>query len=591
MAMEPTTSNPVKKPMFDYKSKAMIEILSEVNDYAIHGFPCILLGSTGVGKEFVARKYYDVFIGKRKSNGPFVSYNCAGLTVDLAISELFGHVKGAFTGANNDRNGLFKEAANGILFLDEIGELRREVQAMLLRAIDPGIQEAKPLGSDNVYSTSNVLVIAATDKPENIQDQLMNRLGAMLVIPGLDDRKEDVPPAIRFYLQRALAKRIDKVELINNIFGQKYATDNYIDEVFFELKEPTIISDKAAEKMIPLVWNRSWPGNLRSLRIAVDTAVIRAKNTKNPDTFVEDIIQYFKINLERFSKPLQTNVLSSIAVQKNEPALIDKTFTEIYLKIKAALPRITEVEKHEIAKFLASQTGITFTRADFESVLNSKTRTAQNRLGQLVSSGILYVEGKRKDCYKLATINTENNLVSRPGFFLSLPPDVSEPTGREQDVEELTEIVPRVNALFLSGEKGSGKTVVALALANKLSGSMNTFYYPVGVKGFVHFIRIIGDEIKNRGIVPGIDISYNTEDSLLLTIASLAGFIDKLFPTDKKPLLIIDNLYLKGNNEMFKVISTMLKYWKGITFILIGNKLDNSFHFSDKDMVIEYNLK
>jgi DNA-binding NtrC family response regulator len=157
--------------------------------------PLLLLGETGTGKELVARALHE---GSRAAEGPFVAVNCGAIARDLVASTLFGHRKGAFTGATDARRGAFGAAEGGTLLLDEIGELPLEMQPALLRALESG--EVTSLGDDNPRHVS-VRVLAATNRDllaearaGRFREDLYYRLGAIaLRVPALRDRMDDVP--------------------------------------------------------------------------------------------------------------------------------------------------------------------------------------------------------------------------------------------------------------------------------------------------------------------------------------------------------------------------------------------------------------
>ncbi len=157
--------------------------------------PLLVLGETGVGKELVARALHE---GSRVAEGPFVAINCGAIARELVVSTLFGHRKGAFTGATDTRRGAFGAADGGTLFLDEIGELPLDVQPMLLRALETG--EVTALGEDVARKVS-VRVIAATHRDllaearrGTFREDLYYRIGALtLRVPPLRDRAEDIP--------------------------------------------------------------------------------------------------------------------------------------------------------------------------------------------------------------------------------------------------------------------------------------------------------------------------------------------------------------------------------------------------------------
>lgn len=169
--------------------------------------PLLLCGPTGAGKSQLARRIYDLKKARRQVAGPFVEVNCATLRGDGAASALFGHVKGAFTGAAADRAGLLKAADKGILFLDEIGELGADEQAMALRAVEE--KRFLPVGSDREVG-SDFQLIAGTNRDLSLdvragrfREDLLARLNLWTFdLPGLAERPEDVEPNLDFELAR-----------------------------------------------------------------------------------------------------------------------------------------------------------------------------------------------------------------------------------------------------------------------------------------------------------------------------------------------------------------------------------------------------
>ncbi len=565
----------------------MKELILEINDYAAQKYPCIFLGDTGVGKEFAALKYYEIIKEHNHLTGHFISHNCAGLSNEMAVSELFGHKKGAFTGATQNKDGLFKEAKGGVLFLDEIGELSGEVQAMLLRAVDLGIQEARPLGGDknDTYSTADILILTATDKPFKIQEPLLNRLGAQLEIPSLDDRKEDVPGAIYFNTQYALAKRIDRTNVINKIFRTEIDNLNINNSAFVNLDEVKTIAKLASEKLSLIVWERSWPGNFRALRIAIDTSIIRAKSFESPESFVADIEKYFVQNLDKYSKP-QNSIKSTLPQSININSDLN---SEYHQKINEAMPRIEPIEKRRIALFLTENEDSVFTRLDFEKAIKLKTRTAQNRIKQLILSDIIEAEGKRNDCFKLVKAEKAELFQSNDLSFLSLPPDLPFLEGRNNEVSEVLELIPNVKALYISGRKGIGKTLFLQTIASKLATKMPVFFYPIGLKGIRNLISILTCELSKRGIANLNETLSNNPDIKLL-IASMSGYMEQLLGKDPSPLLFIDNLPDYNHSFDIEVINAMMLFWPDIKFVLAGNKLSNVYQFENNNLVTEYHL-
>jgi transcriptional regulatory protein RtcR len=170
-------------------------------------FNSVIGGPTGSGKTKLARRIYQLKHQRGHVTGAFVSVNCATLRNDQAQSTLFGHIKGAFTGAQKERAGLLKCADGGLLFLDEIGELGTDEQAMLLHALEE--KSFYPLGADQSVS-SDFALIAGTNKDlkqavaaSEFRDDLLARINLWSYeLPGLADRKEDIEPNIEFELRR-----------------------------------------------------------------------------------------------------------------------------------------------------------------------------------------------------------------------------------------------------------------------------------------------------------------------------------------------------------------------------------------------------
>lgn len=169
--------------------------------------PLLLVGPTGAGKSQLAARVYELKHARHQAKGEFVEVNCATLRGDAAISTLFGHVKGAFTGAQNERAGLLKKANDGIVFLDEIGELGRDEQAMLLKAIEE--KRFFPLGADR-ETQSDFQLIAGTNRDlrddvraGRFREDLLARINMWtFVLPALRERPEDIEPNIDYELER-----------------------------------------------------------------------------------------------------------------------------------------------------------------------------------------------------------------------------------------------------------------------------------------------------------------------------------------------------------------------------------------------------
>lgn len=208
--------------------------------------PILLMGDTGVGKSQLAGQIYELLLCRHKVSGPFVEVNCATLRGDNAMSTLFGHKKGAFTGAAADRHGLLLSAHNGILFLDEIGTLNLDEQAMLLRALEK--KSFLPMGSDKEVQ-SDFQLLAGTNLDLR-QEVVHGRFRADLLarinpwsfrLPSLAERREDIAPNLEYELNRISARMKRRVSF------NKGAQEQYLE---FAAKAP-------------------WPGNFRDLAASV----------------------------------------------------------------------------------------------------------------------------------------------------------------------------------------------------------------------------------------------------------------------------------------------------------------------------------
>ena len=186
------------------KSNVMCDIFRTVQKIADHKTTILITGESGTGKELIAKAIH--YNGVRKQT-PLVAINCGGLPEHILESELFGHIKGAFTDATRDKKGLFEEANGGTLFLDEIGELPMPLQVKLLRALQE--EEIRPLGSNKSIKV-DIRIIAATAKDlsaavknKTFRDDLYYRINVLpIVLPPLRERKEDIPLLVNHFIRK-----------------------------------------------------------------------------------------------------------------------------------------------------------------------------------------------------------------------------------------------------------------------------------------------------------------------------------------------------------------------------------------------------
>jgi len=232
-------------------SAAMQGIFEIVRRVAPTNISVLIEGPSGTGKELLARAIHNNSLRRLK---PFKPVNCAGLTETLLESELFGHVKGAFTGANTDRKGLFEIADQGTLFLDEIGDMPLTMQAKLLRVIEDGV--VIPVGS-NKPTVVDVRIISATNQnlrklieQNRFREDLYFRIrGVEMSLPPLRDRPEDIPLLARHFLDEAVGETGSKVTGIT-------------------------------EAAMRVLTTCEWPGNIRQLKNTIRTMVVMCDRDK-----------------------------------------------------------------------------------------------------------------------------------------------------------------------------------------------------------------------------------------------------------------------------------------------------------------------
>ena len=194
------------KSGIETRNAAFNKLVEEVEHVAMHSTePILLMGPTGAGKSMLARRIHELKRARAQLSGKFIEVNCATLRGDSALSTLFGHKKGSFTGASQDRQGLLREADQGLLFLDEIGELGLDEQAMLLRAIEEKL--FFPMGADKEVGSDFQLICGTNrDLYRDVQagkfrEDLLERINLWtFYFPGLRDRPEDIEPNIEYEL-------------------------------------------------------------------------------------------------------------------------------------------------------------------------------------------------------------------------------------------------------------------------------------------------------------------------------------------------------------------------------------------------------
>lgn len=269
-AKEQTDAIALLKSGIATRNKAFNRMIGEIEQVAVRSkAPMLLMGPTGAGKSFLAKRVYELKKARHQVSGEFVEVNCATLRGDGAASTLFGHVKGAFTGAQHERGGLLRSANKGLLFLDEIGELGADEQAMLLKAIEE--KNFYPVGGDKLV-TSDFQLIAGThrDLCEDVLDgrfreDLFARINLWSYkLPSLAQRPEDIEPNIDYLLTQ------QSTELGKKVSFNKEARQKYLS--------------------FAISGDAKWQGNFRDLSASILRLATLADGSRITDTLVEQEI-------------------------------------------------------------------------------------------------------------------------------------------------------------------------------------------------------------------------------------------------------------------------------------------------------------
>ena len=248
-----------KGPQMVGESAAIMRVREIIDKVAPTEARVLITGPNGTGKEVVAHLIHE---NSARANGPMVEVNCAAIPSELIESELFGHMKGSFTGAVKDRAGKFEQADGGTLFLDEIGDMSLAAQTKVLRALQEN--EITRVGSDKAIKV-NVRVLAATNKnlaneikEGNFREDLFHRLNVIpIAVPALNDRLEDIPLLVAYFTEQICA-------------------------------EQGIAAKSFEDAAIKALQSKNWTGNIRQLRNVVERLIILA----GPKITKEDVEAY-----------------------------------------------------------------------------------------------------------------------------------------------------------------------------------------------------------------------------------------------------------------------------------------------------------
>ena len=292
------------------KSVPMQRLYEHIRNAAMSEAPVLIYGESGAGKNLVAQALHKL---SRRKDGPFMQMNCAALNEQLLESELFGHKKGAFTGAVSDRTGRFEAAHGGSVFLDEIGDMPMSMQVKLLRVLEEKVVERV---GDHRPIPVNIRLISATNKDltnliqsGKFREDLLYRINSVTIkVPSLRERSEDIPLIAFHYLK--------KISSVNN-------------------KEITSISPPAMEILI----NFPWPGNVRRLINALEHSVVTCKTDIIEVSDLPDYLVYEKKADGGESRIDPEKIRASLALYKGNKTLAAKNLgisrVTLWKKMKA----------------------------------------------------------------------------------------------------------------------------------------------------------------------------------------------------------------------------------------------------------------
>jgi transcriptional regulator with PAS, ATPase and Fis domain len=289
----------------------------------------LVMGESGTGKELVARAIHAL---SRRANHPFIPVNCSAIPAELLESEMFGHERGAFTGAVAARAGMFQLANGGTIFLDEIGEMSSPLQVKLLRVLQDG--EIRPVGSDR-WRKIDVRIIAATNKDlqqemkrHTFREDLFYRLNVIpITMPPLRERRSDIPILLEHFLDKQNRKRPER---------------------------PVQFNDDA----MVLLWEYDWPGNVRELENLIERIVILSEDTIIGVESLPSTVREF-IWEKRIPKPavLQGEVDLKGTVEWYENRLIDEALARARGN-KQAAARLLGIKRTTLVSKLNRRTAL-----------------------------------------------------------------------------------------------------------------------------------------------------------------------------------------------------------------------------------------
>jgi formate hydrogenlyase transcriptional activator len=322
-------------------STLLREVLEKVERVAPLDSTVLVYGETGTGKELIARAIHDC---SNRKNRPLVKLNCSAISAGLVESELFGHMRGAFTGALERHIGRFELADGGTLFLDEVSELPLESQVKLLRVLQEG--EFEPVGSNKTIKV-NVRIIAATNRnleecvaAGRFRSDLFYRLNVFpLELPSLRDRRSDIPQLVSFFLQRFATK-----------FGRKI--------------------EATQKETMDLLMDYPWPGNIRELQNIIERAVVLAEG---PILYIDPAF------LLRAYAARDLGVAPSVAPVRVDPSVSEKHSQSA----DASFQSLEQMERNHILAALDRSGGVIDGPNGAARILNLHANTLRSKMDKL----------------------------------------------------------------------------------------------------------------------------------------------------------------------------------------------------------------
>ncbi len=358
-----------------FKSKKMLEVIEVIKKVAPSGVTVLITGESGSGKELVAKAIHNL---STRKNNPFVSLNCAAITESLLESELFGHVKGAFTNAVSEKKGLFEAANGGTIFLDEIGETSLNFQAKLLRVLQNG--EYQKVGFTEKKFT-DVRIIAATNKnlkraveQREFREDLFYRLNVVAIeLPPLRKRKEDIP---------ALAAH------------------------FLKNENPDLRFSRAIVEILP---EYDWPGNVRELESVIKRAAVFAAGDKRSLITLKDLPPEIK---RKSKESLTEEILQLLRQKEFEHSSIKEIAEELGLSRTA----VSENLRGWFFEFMVKSD------FNFDEACRMLAATGEGEtLERVKSKGEKYISNIKNDIKKIGSKSFEEIKKSFGAKYKNLP--------------------------------------------------------------------------------------------------------------------------------------------------------------------------